>query len=246
MDPYRVLGVERSWSMSDIESSYRELVREAHPDRHIHEGADAVAIADERTRILNEAMAQIRDRHAPFAVPGGGGRGGPTAPGANQGGWMGTGTNPADTWATGEDGSDFGIKFGWSLPDEERGRTRAAAPQPCPMCGESFTSLNDFTAHMHMVHQRDPTRVTGRSRGRRRRRRSRGPQLIPFLEWLGFVLCSTAVFAILIWRTTLPPKEVDTVTPVLVAVVIVTLVVAGRLLYSRFFAEKRGSRRVKF
>jgi hypothetical protein len=246
MDPYQVLGVDRSWSMPDIEASYRERVRDAHPDRHVHEGPDAVAIADERTRILNEAMAQIRERHGPFAVPGRGGRAGPSTPGANQGGWMGSGTNPADTWAIGDDGGDFGIRFGWSLPDEDRQRTRAAAPQPCPMCGEAFSSLSDFTAHMHMVHQRDPATFTGRRRGRRRQRQSRDPKLIPFLEWLGFVLCAVAVIGVLVWRTTLPAVEANTLTPVLVAVVIASLVLAGRLLYSRFFAEKRGPRRVKF
>jgi len=204
-DPYRVLGVDRSWPMADIEARYRERIRDAHPDRHVGEGAEAMARADQWTRELTEAMSEIRQRHSMFATPGQSGVAGPSTPGANRGGWMGTGTNPADDWATGSDGDE--------------------------------------------VHGTSPADLAGRRRrGRRRGRPGKVHQLllIPFLEWLGFVLCSVGVFALLGWRASMPEAEAGTLTPVLGVAVIAALVLAGRLLYSRFFAEKRGARRARF
>jgi hypothetical protein len=240
-DPYRVLGVDRSWSLADIESHYREQIRVWHPDRHTDEGPEAIAAAEQRTRELTAAMSEVREHHGTFAMPG------PSAstPGANGGGWMGTGTNPSDDWTTGEGGDDFGINFGWTLPDEERRRTRSAEPQPCPMCGDRFATLNDFTAHLHMVHGTSPTELAGR-RHRRRQRGVQPPRLIPVLEWLSFAVLCAVVFGLLGWRASMPASEADTLTPFLVVAVIAALALAGRLLYNRFFEDKRGSRRVKF
>jgi uncharacterized C2H2 Zn-finger protein len=238
--------------MADIEQHYRDQVREAHPDRHVHEGPEGVELADRRTRELNEAMAQIRARHGSFAVPGTGpvagpatGAGaGPATPGANRGGWMGTGTNPSEAWARGDDGTDFGISFGWGAPEQERERTHASRPQPCPKCGQEFTSRDDFTTHIYMVHHTTPAKLAGaRSR---RRRRGKGPQLLAVLEWLGFVLCAAGVFVVLAWRAGMPPAEAGKLTPVLAVVAIAGVALAGRLLYNRFFEDKNENRRVKF
>jgi uncharacterized C2H2 Zn-finger protein len=245
-DPYRVLGADRTWSLAEIERHYREHIREVHPDRHVHEGPDAVALADQRTRELNEAMAQIRERHGSFAVPGTGGGAGPTTPGANRGGWMGTGTNPSEAWARGDGGTDFGISFGWGAPEQERERTHSSVPQPCPKCGQEFTSRDDFATHVYMVHQTTPAKLAGARSGGRRRRRGKGPQLLAALEWLGFVLSVAGVFLVLAWRASMPPAEAGKLTPVLVVVAIAGVTLAGRLLYNRFFEDKNENRRVKF
>jgi DnaJ domain len=241
-DPYRVLGVDRSWSLADIEYHYREQIREWHPDRHTSEGPDAIAEAEQRTRELTAAMSEVRERHGTFAMPGPSA----TTPGANRGGWMGTGTNPSDDWATGDGGDDFGINFGWTLPDEERRRNTSAPPQPCPICGDQFTSLNDYTAHLHMVHGTSPSELAGRRRKGRRQRGVQQPRLIPFLEWLSFAVLCVAVFVLLGWRASMPASEANQLTPFLGVAVIGALALAGRLLYNRFFEDKRGSRRVKF
>src|SRR5262252_6979140 len=68
-DPYRVLGVDRSWSLADIESQYREQIRESHPDRHADEGPEEMAAAERRTRELTAAMSEVRERHGTFAMP---------------------------------------------------------------------------------------------------------------------------------------------------------------------------------
>ncbi len=60
MNPYKVLGVDPSATIDQIEISYRQLLRAHHPDVH-HAGSPAdLAAAEQRTRELNEAMALIR------------------------------------------------------------------------------------------------------------------------------------------------------------------------------------------
>ena len=58
-----MLGVERTWTLDEIEVRYRALVREHHPDLHRQGGEEAVAAAEARTRELNEAMRQLRELH---------------------------------------------------------------------------------------------------------------------------------------------------------------------------------------
>lgn len=60
VDPYSVLGVSFGASLEEIEAAYRSQVREHHPDLHYADGPDAIAAAEQRTRVLTEAMAQIR------------------------------------------------------------------------------------------------------------------------------------------------------------------------------------------
>jgi molecular chaperone DnaJ len=55
-DYYEVLGVERDASRRDIQSAYRRLAREHHPD--VNPGDDSAA---ERIKEINEACAVLSD-----------------------------------------------------------------------------------------------------------------------------------------------------------------------------------------
>ena len=86
-DPYQLLGVSYTASLDEIETTYRQQIREHHPDLHQSAGAEAVADAEQRTRTLNEAMAQIRlEAQGAASIPPGAWRAGlgmhPTAAGA--------------------------------------------------------------------------------------------------------------------------------------------------------------------
>ena len=55
-----MLGLDRGASPEDAELAYHHLLRLHHPDLHQHDDADVIAAADERTRVLNAAIGQIR------------------------------------------------------------------------------------------------------------------------------------------------------------------------------------------
>lgn len=63
-NPYEVLGVTPSASTAEIETRYRLLLREFHPDVHQHEGPEAILDAERMTRELNDAIARIRSGEA--------------------------------------------------------------------------------------------------------------------------------------------------------------------------------------
>lgn len=66
--PCEVLGVKHDTPLIEARKKWRELVREAHPDRAIARGLppEAVRIAASRTRIINEAWQHFRDNHSEF------------------------------------------------------------------------------------------------------------------------------------------------------------------------------------
>lgn len=60
-NPYEVLGLERTSSMSEIRTRYRKLVRDLHPDKQIAAGvpAEMVKLATERMARINSAYTQL-------------------------------------------------------------------------------------------------------------------------------------------------------------------------------------------
>jgi DnaJ like chaperone protein len=60
-DPYEVLGLERTASVTDIRARYRKLVRDLHPDKQIAAGvpAEMVRLATERMAKINSAYNQL-------------------------------------------------------------------------------------------------------------------------------------------------------------------------------------------
>ena len=70
--PCEVLGVTPDTPLPQARARWRELVREAHPDRAIARGLppEAVRLAEARTRRLNEAWQAFRDSHAGARNPG--------------------------------------------------------------------------------------------------------------------------------------------------------------------------------
>lgn len=64
--PCEVLGVKPDTPLAEARKKWRELVREAHPDRAIARGLppEAVRMAASRTRSINEAWQHFRDHHA--------------------------------------------------------------------------------------------------------------------------------------------------------------------------------------
>jgi DnaJ like chaperone protein len=60
-DPYLVLGVERSWPLTEIRFRYRQLVADNHPDRAIARGMpqEFIAIANGRMAAINRAWEMI-------------------------------------------------------------------------------------------------------------------------------------------------------------------------------------------
>lgn len=61
VDPYAVLGVDRSATDADIKTKYRTLIRENHPDMLIAKGMpqDFIDLATERMAAINAAYDQI-------------------------------------------------------------------------------------------------------------------------------------------------------------------------------------------
>ena len=64
MSPYEILGIPTEASIGEAESAYRALLRDCHPDLHVHAGPEAVAWAEQRTRQLNAAIHAIRTRES--------------------------------------------------------------------------------------------------------------------------------------------------------------------------------------
>lgn len=210
VDPYRVLGVEASWTLDEIEARYRELVLQYHPDLHRQEGPEAVATAEHRTVLLNDAMARLRKEHpaAGYAAAGGGfstGNGSSAGGGATKTGGFGGFSEPdTSTWTTGPNGEDFGIKFQWPPPPEEEFKPKRQ--QPCPFCGEVFEDLPTFEAHLGAEHGWDYRNATPRLTKRRKKRKlHRGPKFSKgesYVEILAMISC-VALIGLSIWyRTT--------------------------------------------
>jgi len=63
-DPYAILGVSSSASNDDVESAYRRLMSEFHPDRVTSAGAEIRELAERRTREANAAWDEIKRQRA--------------------------------------------------------------------------------------------------------------------------------------------------------------------------------------
>lgn len=59
-NPYEVLGVRPGASREEIESAYRRLVKEYHPDRVAHLGEELRELAHRKMIEIQEAYAQLR------------------------------------------------------------------------------------------------------------------------------------------------------------------------------------------
>lgn len=161
MNPYDVLGVSPASSLAEIETRYRLLLREWHPDVHYASGPDAVARAEAMTRELNAAMSRIRS--------------GEVDPGAGRGyGYPGSSGAAGSAGRTGAGSSPFGTRRGTAYGPPDGGPGRAAqdtsqdrssgpygghgddgvgAPVPCPFCGVGFLRLADYEAHLGYAHR---------------------------------------------------------------------------------------------
>ena len=58
--PYAVLGVTPGASADEIRAAYQRLVMQYHPDRVSGMGPEIVAVAEARTKEINEAYAQLK------------------------------------------------------------------------------------------------------------------------------------------------------------------------------------------
>ena len=69
--PCDVLGIAVDTPLDVARKRWRDLIREAHPDRAIARGLppEAVRLAEARTRRLNEAWENFRAMHRPLSTP---------------------------------------------------------------------------------------------------------------------------------------------------------------------------------
>lgn len=161
-DPYQLLGVTPQSSPEEVETRYRLLLREYHPDLHFAEGPEAVARYEALTRQLNDAMARVRADWRSGGAPRGAAPGGASGQGAAGPWWSvprddGTGDGPG----RGSTAGPAGAAGPWwaTSADTERDwfgnpiRHEPDAPVPCPYCGAGFSRLAAFEAHLVADHQ---------------------------------------------------------------------------------------------
>lgn len=55
-----MLGVPRTASQDEIRAAYRRLIMQYHPDRVSGMGPEIIAMAEKRTREINEAYAELK------------------------------------------------------------------------------------------------------------------------------------------------------------------------------------------
>ncbi len=63
-DPYAILGVEYEASDDEVKSTYRQLIRENHPDRAIAQGLpqEFIDVANEKLKTINDAYERIKSQ----------------------------------------------------------------------------------------------------------------------------------------------------------------------------------------
>lgn len=239
MDPYRALGVEPSWTLEEIEARYRRLMLQHHPDLHRSEGEEAVAAAERRSRSLNEAIGRLRREHREHGYAAAGDAAGASVGDSSVEG-KGTGRTwfsepDTSSWATGPEGEDFGITYGWPPPPEDSTPTRE---QPCPFCGEVFSELTLFEQHLSDQHGWDYRNARPRkTKGRRKRRLQRGPRFSKaehYIETLAIAAC-VAIIGLSLWyrSTTSGIFARAVIDPFLFLMVAFCSVIAFRLIFWR-------------
>jgi hypothetical protein len=132
MDPYEALGVTPATPLSEIETAYRTLLRQYHPDLHQADGPNAVANAEAMTRRLTLAMAHVRADHGRGARPADGERARYHRP--RQRADHRQRHAAADDWST------------------YRRTDPLAGPVPCPYCRQPFVDLEQFMLHLQVRH----------------------------------------------------------------------------------------------
>jgi len=166
MTPYEILGVTPTTSPSEIETRYRLLLREYHPDLHQDEGPEAIAYCEAMTRSINSAMARVRIVNDDPARTS----------------WNASPDESRDHTADGDTDQYwrepptysqwFGENPFYRAPQErqerqERSREEAFArdwfgepiehqpdePVPCPLCGEPFDDLSAYEWHLRRDHK---------------------------------------------------------------------------------------------
>jgi hypothetical protein len=60
-DPFEVLGIARTSSLSDARRAFRQLVAQYHPDKVAHLAEEFRSLAEERTRALTAAWEAVQD-----------------------------------------------------------------------------------------------------------------------------------------------------------------------------------------
>ena len=61
-DPYTVLGISPGSNREEIQSAYRKLANQYHPDKVAHLGAEFQALAEKKFKEIQEAYTQITNR----------------------------------------------------------------------------------------------------------------------------------------------------------------------------------------
>jgi hypothetical protein len=122
MSPYEILGIRPTATLDEAEAAYRGLLRECHPDLHVHAGPDAVAWAEQRTRQLNAAIHTIRSQNRVFASS------------------AGNRFAQAHGFTTGV-GTDY---FG--------NPTHSRVSVGCPLCEAFFEDAREFRVHLVLDH----------------------------------------------------------------------------------------------
>ncbi len=56
---YRILGLDRGASQSEVKKAYRDLARSHHPDRVAHLGPEYTKVAEEKFKTINDAYERI-------------------------------------------------------------------------------------------------------------------------------------------------------------------------------------------
>ncbi len=126
MDPYSLLGVDRTQPLETIEARFRQLLHETHPDVNRAAGDAAIAEAERRTRLITDAMGQIRSDYA----------------------------SAVSTVSFASAQSTVATSGAWveQRRNEIGGRARQRDAVSCPHCGREFFQLAEFQLHLTTDH----------------------------------------------------------------------------------------------
>jgi len=196
MDPYSLLGVDRTQPLDTLEAHFRQLLHETHPDVHRASGDGAVAEAERRTRLITDAMGQIRSDYAN----------------------AGTTASFASAQAT------VATSGAWvELRQKEiGGRVREREAVSCPHCGRSFFQLAEFQLHLTTDHTDSAAVVRRKKRSRAipKREGKAGKTLERTLETLVLFVACIGVVGSVTFKNQLIAATGPWMAPVLVVVIV--------------------------
>lgn len=208
MDPYTVLGVQRTQSLEEIEARFRALLRETHPDLHHQHGPGQEEEAQRRTRLLTEAMGSIRSDYATAGAAVGTFGGTSASGGATSGAWVDRAS---------------------SSPAE-----RSRNPVACPHCGEEFVELSQFEGHLASAHPasaKTAKRAPRKPRVKRERRGARRAERA--LETSALAITVVGMVLLGVFQQPLTDQFGLWVRPMTVVMMSLGLVMVGVLLLQR-------------